>query len=69
VGSWKRWLYLISGLAAVLVAAAAAAQAVRQGSWAPVVSVAWLPAVIIAGWPGTARCLSRHRPPAGANRP
>ena len=69
MGSWKRWLYLISGLAAVLVAAAAAAQAVRQGSWAPVVSVAWLPAVIIAGWPGTARCLSRHRPPAGVNRP
>ena len=69
MGSWKRWLYLISGLAAVLVAAAAAAQAVRQGSWAPVVSVAWLPAVIIAVWPGTGRCLSRHRPPAGASRP
>jgi hypothetical protein len=65
VGSWKRWLYLISGLAAVLVAAAAAAQAARQGSWAPVVSVAWLPAVIIAGWPGTGRCLSRHRPRPG----
>ena len=69
MGSWKRWLYLISGLAAVLVAAAAAAQAVRQGSWAPVVSVAWLPAVIVAGWPGTGRCLGRHRPPAGASRP
>ena len=52
--SWKRWLYLISGLAAVFVAAASAAQAVRQGSWAPVVSVAWLPAVIIASWPGAA---------------
>jgi hypothetical protein len=29
------------------------------------VSVAWLPAVIIAGWPGTGRCLSRHRPRPG----
>jgi len=70
VRSWKRWLYLISGLAAVLVAAASAAQAVRQGSWAPVVSVAWLPAVIIASWPGAGRrCLPRRRTPAGARRP
>ena len=50
--SWKRWLYLIAGLAVALVAAASAAQAIRQGSWTPVVSVAWLPAVIVACWPG-----------------
>jgi hypothetical protein len=67
---WKRWLYLISGLAVVFVAAASAAQAVRQGSWAPVVSVGWLPAVIIASWPGAGRrCLQRRRAPAGARRP
>ena len=63
--SWKRWLYLIAGLAAVLVAAASAAQAIRQGSWTPVISVAWLPAVIVACWPGSGRrCLPRRRTPA-----
>jgi len=35
VKSWKHWLYLIAALAAVFVAVASAAQAVRQGSWAP----------------------------------
>jgi len=66
VKSWKRWLYLIAGLAAVFVAAAAAAQAIRQGSWAPLASVAWLPAVIVATWPGSGRrCLPRRRTPAG----
>ena len=59
---WKRWLYLGVGLAAVFVAAASAAQAIREGSWAPVASVAWLPAVIAAAWPGSGRrCLSRRR--------
>jgi hypothetical protein len=59
---WKRWLYLGVGLAAVFVAVASAAQAIREGSWAPVASVAWLPAVIAAGWPGSGRrCLSRRR--------
>ena len=64
--SWKRWLYLISGLAVVFVAVASAVQAIRQGSWAPVASVAWLPAVIVACWPGSGRrCLPRRRNPAG----
>ena len=59
---WKRWLYLVAGLTAVFVAAASAAQAIREGSWAPVASVAWLPAVIAAGWTGSGRrCLSRRR--------
>ena len=40
-------------------------QAVRQGSWAPVISVAWLPAVVVAVWPAptAAAC------PAAAARP
>jgi hypothetical protein len=60
--TWKRWLYLVAGLTAVFVAAASAAQAIREGSWAPVASVAWLPAVIAAAWPGSGRrCLSRRR--------
>ena len=63
--SWKRWLYLVAGAAAVLVAAASVAQAIRQDSWAPVISVAWLPAVVAAAWPGSGRrCLSRRRTPA-----
>jgi hypothetical protein len=69
VRSWKRWLYLISGLAAAAVVAASAAQALRQGSWTPVLSVAWLPAVIAASVPGTGRCQHRRRPPAGVSRP
>jgi len=63
---WKRWLYLIAALAAALVAVASAAQAIRQNSWTPIVSVAWLPAVIVATWPGSGRrCLPRRRTPAG----
>jgi len=58
----KRWLYVVVGLAAALVAAASVAQAIRQGSWAPVTSVAWLPAVVVAVWPGSGRrCLSGRR--------
>ena len=66
VKSWKRWLYLIAGLAAVFVVVASAVQAIRLGSWAPVASVAWLPAVIVAAWPGSGRRgLPRRRTPAG----
>jgi roadblock/LC7 domain-containing protein len=58
----NRWLYVVAGLAAVFVAAASVAQAIRQGSWAPVTSVAWLPAVVVAVWPGSGRrCLTRRR--------
>ena len=61
----KRWLYLVASLAAVFVAVASVAQAIRQGSWAPVTSVAWLPAVVVAVWPGSGRrCRSRRRTPA-----
>ena len=63
---WKRWLYLVAGLAAAFVAVASAVQAIRQDSWTPVVSVAWLPAVAVATWPGSGRrCLPRRRTPAG----
>jgi hypothetical protein len=36
----KRWLYLVAGLAAAFVVVASVTQAIRQGSWAPVTSVA-----------------------------
>jgi len=62
VRSYKRWSYLITGLAAAFVAVACVAQAIRQGSWTPVISVGWLPAVVVACWPDASRrCLPRRR--------
>jgi roadblock/LC7 domain-containing protein len=64
--SWARWLYLIAGLAAAFVAASSIVLAIRQNSWAPIITVGWIPAVIAAAWPGTYhRCLPRRRGPAG----
>jgi hypothetical protein len=58
---WARWLQVTAGVAAVFVAVSAIAQAVRQGSWGPVLSAGWIPAVIVAAWPGTyRRCLNRR---------
>jgi len=63
---WKQWLSVVAGLAAAFIAVAAATQAIRQGSWTPVLAVGWLPAVIVATWPGAGRrCLPRRRTPAG----
>jgi hypothetical protein len=63
--SWTRWLYLVSGLVAAFVAVSSVVQAIRQSSWDPIVSVGWIPAVIVASWPGTRRrCLPRRRDPA-----
>jgi hypothetical protein len=64
--AWKRGLYLIAGLAAVFVAVAATAQAIRQGSWAPIVEAGWLPAVIVAVLPGSG---SPHPPPLPPSLP
>jgi roadblock/LC7 domain-containing protein len=59
---WIRWLYAVAGVAAAFVAASSIVQAVRQGSWTPVVAVAWLSAVVVAVWPGTyRRCLRTQR--------
>jgi hypothetical protein len=56
-----RWLYVVAGLAVTLVAVSAIVQAVRQGSWSPLISVGWLPAVIVATWPRAGyRCLPRR---------
>ena len=59
-----RVVQVVAGLAAGLVAVSAVVQAVRQGSWAPIESVSWLLAVIVAAtWPGTRRagCWPRRR--------
>jgi hypothetical protein len=56
------WLYMVAGLAVALVAVSAIAQSVREGNWSPLASVSWLPGVVAATWPGTARrCLPRRR--------
>ena len=63
---WARWFYLFSGLVAVFIAVSSIVQAISEGSWGPVVSVGWLPAVIVASWPGARRrCLSWRRGPVG----
>ena len=58
---WTRWLHLIAGLAAAFVAVSSVTLAIRQGSWAPIVTVGWLPAVIVAAWPSTYRRCPRRR--------
>ena len=58
----SRCIGVIAGLAAVFVACSAIALAVRQSSWAPIISVGWIPAVIVATWPGVyRRCLPPRR--------
>lgn len=59
----RQWLYVVAGLAALLVAVSAIVQSVRQGSWSPVLSVGWLAAVIIAATSprATRRCLPLRR--------
>jgi hypothetical protein len=59
-----RWLYAIAALAAVFVAVSSIVLAIRQHSWAPIIAVGWIPAVVVAVWPVTRRRrrLSRHGP-------
>jgi hypothetical protein len=65
VKTWIRWMYLMAALAAAFVAVSSVVQAIRQGSWGPAISVGWIPAVIVAAWPGAnRRCLPRRRNPA-----
>jgi hypothetical protein len=64
MASWKGWLFAIAGLAAAFVAVASAAQAIREGSWGPVISVGWIPAVVIAVLPSSYRRCTIRRPPS-----
>ena len=59
--SCARWFYLVTGLVAAFIAVAAIVQAIRQGSWGPIIAVGWLPAVIVASWPGVGRRCLRGR--------
>ena len=59
---YTRWGYGLAGLVAAFVAVSSIVQAIRLGSWTPVLSVGWLPAVVVAVWPRThRRCLSPRR--------
>jgi hypothetical protein len=65
--SWIRALWLVAGLAALVVTVSTIALAVRQGSWSPILSMSWFPAVVVAcatasaGRRGTAgRCWPRR---------
>ena len=61
-----RWFYLVTGLVAAFIAVAAIVQAIRQGSWGPIISVGGLPAVIVASRPGAVRrCLRGRGGPIG----
>jgi len=57
----KRWFYLLMGLVAAFIAVSSIVQAINEGSWGPIVSVAWLPAVIVASRPGVGRRCLRGR--------
>jgi hypothetical protein len=65
--SWNRAVRLVAGLIVLVVAGSTIALAVRQGSWSPILSMSWFPAVVAAwaaasaGRPGTAgRCWPRR---------
>lgn len=59
------WTYAITWLAVAFVSVASAVQAIREGSWGPVISVGWLPAVVVAARPGSyRRCLGPRRRPS-----
>jgi hypothetical protein len=61
-----RWLYVVGGLAVAFVAVSSIVQAISEGSWGPIVSVGWLPAVVVASWPGVGRrCLRGRSGPVG----
>ena len=64
---WTRLMYVITGVAMAVVAVSSIVQAIRLGSWEPIVAVGWLPAVVVAvWWPGTrGRCLPRRHSQAG----
>jgi hypothetical protein len=61
----SRRVYVIATLViAGIVAGAAIADAIRQHSWAPILSVGWLPAVLVATLPPRSAqrdCLARLR--------
>jgi hypothetical protein len=64
---WARGMYVITAVAVAVVVVSSIVQAVRQGSWGPLIAVGWLPAVVVATWwPGSrGRCRPRRQSAAG----
>jgi len=64
---WARWMYVITACAVTVVAVSSIVQAIRQGSWEPIIAVGWLPAVVVATWwPGSrGRCVPRRQSSSG----
>ena len=64
---WVRGMQVLAAIAVAVVAVSSIVQAIRQGSWAPLIEVGWLPAVVVATWwPGTrGRCWPRRQDTAG----
>lgn len=59
---WERRIALIAILAVTFVAGSSIAAAIRQASWSPLLSVGWLPAVIVAASPRAyRRCVKERR--------
>jgi hypothetical protein len=62
----RRWWYGLAALVAAFVAVSSIVAAISEGSWEPIVSVGWLPAVVAASWPGAGRrCLRGRGGPVG----
>lgn len=63
----KRFMYVTAVVAVAFVAVSSIVQAIRQGSWTPLMTVGWLPGVVVAiWWPGTRRrCWPRRQNSAG----
>lgn len=62
----RRWWYGLAALVVAFVAVSSIVAAIREGSWGPILSVGWLPAVVVASWPGAGRrCLRGRSGPVG----
>ena len=59
--SYTRWFYVVMGLAVAFIAISSIVQAISEASWGPIIAVGWLPAVIVASWPGVGRRCLRGR--------
>lgn len=63
---YRRWWYGLAALVAAFIVVSSIVAAIRAGSWGPILSVGWLPAVAAASWPGAGRrCLRGRSGPVG----
>jgi hypothetical protein len=53
--SGRTWLRVLAGLVGLVVAGSVIAQAVRQGSWTPILSMSGILGALVAIWPLSGR--------------